>query len=1090
MKKKIISLLGVAFLLLNIGCPTIGLAEDNPVEVPIEVPAENPIENPLVPAAPTHELIINEIMAGTEAQPQRDCWIELYNTTDREILLRGWKMNGVTQDGGWFDVAEFDYSAIQPHSHFLVSHYTNSSSSALAVRPQYNNPAILFPSSEIHIVLQDPSGNLSDEAMVQVGERTEYRSFERVWPVSDGLLPENWVFSSVRVNLKEKYPNTYGTPFAPNSGVPMIGEASDFHYEFNGPALVLRWTNPSHEWFQGTRLYRILADESGWEFLAENSRDTSEFTVETFDFSRPAFKITTIDIFGRESEGVELTAAKQKTALINEAMPLPKTGPADNGFVELTNATDQAIDLRGWELDNSNLEDNISYLFNDESKDYTIPAGGFMAINGFELGFAIKSGGDTLSLYGADGSLADEASLTPIEAGKSWGRVKDNPENWIAYNHPTPAASNEDINHPPVPVITAQSDTGHMKLNVTGEGSSDPDGDSISYLWVFEPGITSSEKNPKAYSYSEAGEKTVTLTVTDEYGTSASAEYRFQAVPSGSGGSSRVAAEAVPAGRSYPKWSVIIESAIPNPEGPDEGRELLTLRNRLNEIIDLGGWKLTDARGGSRKFESITLFPQASKNINQSEFGVSLNNKSETLKLFDSAENLVDEMSWEEADSGQKITNFNYLGDEVSVPVVRVVDGDTFIIQADGKEIHVRLIGVDTPETVDPRKEVQPFGKEASDYLTGLITGKTASLKFDLNRSDKYGRLLVYLYLDGKFVNAEIIKGGYGRAYTYYPFQYLDEFSALEAAAKQKDVGIWANEKISQMIEETKPEEEDKKEEEKTGEEPKPEETNKIPDQVQDDITDHPTDQCLSDGLKIDTVLPNPKKGEGVEYIRLINTGSDKVCLDGWQLDDILVGGSKPFSTKGGSISAGAMRTFRKDETRIALNNSNDCAFLIDPAGAIADQICYGKTHAGETFTHQGGNYEPTLPKVKIKVAKAPSVKRDPLILSSTLQHQTAVGRIQKIDEGEEKIYLALDGGEIIPVAYAGSPVDMGMTKSLIDLGNPVIVDYRPGDTNQLLGLSQTAITSACPAHSNKKLYGLLSLAVLGNLFWLKRFKS
>ena len=70
-----------------------------------------------------------------------------------------------------------------------------------------------------------------------------------------------------------------------------------------------------------------------------------------------------------------------------------------------------------------------------------------------------------------------------------------------------------------------------------------------------------------------------------------------------------------------------------------------------------------------------------------------------------------------------------------------------------------------------------------------------------------------------------------------------------------------------------------------------------------------------------------------MEYVRLKNEGSEKVCLAGWQIDDIVDGGSKPFAIRGGSIAPGGIRTFRKQETKLALNNKDDCVTLIDQDG-------------------------------------------------------------------------------------------------------------------------------------------------------------
>lgn len=122
----------------------------------------------------------------------------------------------------------------------------------------------------------------------------------------------------------------------------------------------------------------------------------------------------------------------------------------------------------------------------------------------------------------------------------------------------------------------------------------------------------------------------------------------------------------------------------------------------------------------------------------------------------------------------------------------RVIDGDTIIVYINGKQEKIRLIGVDTPETVHPLKPVEYFGKEASDFTRQMVEGKKVRLEYDWQRRDKYGRILAYVYLeDGTFLNAEIIKQGYGFAYTKYPFKCLDEFRTYERTARDTEMGLW-----------------------------------------------------------------------------------------------------------------------------------------------------------------------------------------------------------------------------------------------------------------------------------------------------------
>ena len=124
---------------------------------------------------------------------------------------------------------------------------------------------------------------------------------------------------------------------------------------------------------------------------------------------------------------------------------------------------------------------------------------------------------------------------------------------------------------------------------------------------------------------------------------------------------------------------------------------------------------------------------------------------------------------------------------------VRVVDGDTIIVEIAGEKERVRLIGVDTPETVHPNKPVEHYGKEASAFTKKMVDGEMVRLEYGLESRDRYGRLLAYVFLtDGTFLNAEIIKQGYGFAYTRFPFKYMEQFRQYEREARESEIGLWA----------------------------------------------------------------------------------------------------------------------------------------------------------------------------------------------------------------------------------------------------------------------------------------------------------
>ena len=131
-----------------------------------------------------------------------------------------------------------------------------------------------------------------------------------------------------------------------------------------------------------------------------------------------------------------------------------------------------------------------------------------------------------------------------------------------------------------------------------------------------------------------------------------------------------------------------------------------------------------------------------------------------------------------------------------SGPVTRVVDGDTVDVSLDGRTVRVRLIGIDTPETVDPRTPVECFGGEASAKAHEPLDGQTVLLEDDPSQDsvDRYGRALRYAWLsDGRLFNLEMVAQGYAFEYTYnLPYKYQAQFKQAERDAREQQRGLWA----------------------------------------------------------------------------------------------------------------------------------------------------------------------------------------------------------------------------------------------------------------------------------------------------------
>lgn len=143
-----------------------------------------------------------------------------------------------------------------------------------------------------------------------------------------------------------------------------------------------------------------------------------------------------------------------------------------------------------------------------------------------------------------------------------------------------------------------------------------------------------------------------------------------------------------------------------------------------------------------------------------------------------------------------------YLGDEPTAQVdpaepqrtylvARVVDGDTLLLE--GRE-RVRLLGVDTPESVAPDRPVEPLGPEASQFTKRLVEGRHVRLGFDKERKDRYGRTLAYVYVGDRLLNEELIRAGFSKVELRHPYSNAMKrrFRAAEDEAREANRGLWS----------------------------------------------------------------------------------------------------------------------------------------------------------------------------------------------------------------------------------------------------------------------------------------------------------
>jgi len=161
------------------------------------------------------------------------------------------------------------------------------------------------------------------------------------------------------------------------------------------------------------------------------------------------------------------------------------------------------------------------------------------------------------------------------------------------------------------------------------------------------------------------------------------------------------------------------------------------------------------------------------------------------------AEALDKEVGWD------KVTKTATINDKTeTAKVTRVVDGDTLVVNYKGAEEKVRLIGVDTPESVHPdvSRNVEE-GITASNFTKDKLEGKEVVLEFDVQERDQYGRLLAYVYIDGIMFNKTLLEEGYAQVATYPPnVKYVEEFTEIQRTARENNKGLWNDEAFNNEV--------------------------------------------------------------------------------------------------------------------------------------------------------------------------------------------------------------------------------------------------------------------------------------------------
>ena len=371
------------------------------------------------------------------------------------------------------------------------------------------------------------------------------------------------------------------------------------------------------------------------------------------------------------------------------------------------------------------------------------------------------------------------------------------------------SSSSSSCYDPLLPVISIQSGlpvgVGKVTVNFQVIAASGSLTHATCY-WQFGDGTGSSSCNPPAKTYGRPGTYIAQVDVKNQCDNTLVLTQTVEVLPPPE---EAISSYTVP----FDSSRVILTGALPNPPAADKEKEWFELRNLEDREVNLLSWKIELGTLAPRRYalRGITVIgPLQAVRLYRSETELELQNSEGKVSLLNPDSAIVSTIHWTDAEEGRVYKPDDFRREEVRGTVTKIMDGDTFHLALDPASQHllheesvtVRLLGIDAPETVDPRKAPEPYGAEASESLRALIEEKNVELFFDTEVWDSYGRLLAYVYVDGsRMVQEEMLKSGLAETFRKYSFAFKERFLETESLAKTKRLGMWASvDSLSSLI--------------------------------------------------------------------------------------------------------------------------------------------------------------------------------------------------------------------------------------------------------------------------------------------------
>jgi endonuclease YncB( thermonuclease family) len=884
------------------------------------------------------KVIISELMwMGTDISTS-DEWLELASTSDQ--LLTGWTITSV-KDGVEEIIVRFATgSSILPGSPIVVARW-DEGRSRLAAAPGLIVPNLTLPNTKLLLRLRDAVGTLIDEVDDGIGNPMgganpsgagSKASMERIAFDVSGNQPSSWRAAVETLGFDAGAP-IFGTPGSTSFPPPQPpADAEDLHAIVFSGSLLASWV-PAESSLGSHQLLSVFPSvgSGSWTLPATQTGFVLRGAIIA---TGSVLRLQTVNETGMLSNGVETTIIAEPRLRISEVSLSSASG--SGAWIEIENTGGQQTDLAAFQFSIGGRLVPVG----GNTEEVLVEPESFIAL---DIPDGISANDDDVSLLFADTAI-DQIALTDVPLGVSIGLSQSG--SLVPLCTQTPGESNQQV--PLQGRIVVLSGTPPFTVGSPLGVRFDPLSGSMAEAvcsWDFDGDSRDSLCTPGLYTLSHTGTVFVSFEATNYCGTTVTQGLALEVItgqaavppPPPLGGGSGGASQA------YPR--VILSGALPNPVGKDTEGEWVEIENADSLPAQMSGWWLASGKT-KHTFGSITVQSGNVHRLMLSGTKLVLGNTNGSVELHSPDGVLVSKAQWNSAYEGRVYRPAFFGSSVIQADVLRVIDGDTFTAKISnsalmlGKDITVRMLGIDTPE-LKTNTPAYYDAIKAKEFTTALIEGKKVELQFDTEEQDAYDRYLAYVRApDGTSLQQSLLENGWAVVYKSAVFKKKTEYEAYQKQAQAKHVGMWANgEDAAAKFESA---------------------SSKSSSAMTQDTEKSTSEKLLINRAEIHiselhSAISNTKSDQDIflksEWVELVNPSHDQVDISGWKLTEAV--SKKSYEIPANTvIGSGSYLTVGLKASSMHLRDAGGILELRTPEGDLMHQVLYPTLKGATSFAY------------------------------------------------------------------------------------------------------------------------------------------